>query len=153
MTRRRPVPSKATAARAHVSRKTVYKHAAKPDAQAIKDDPEKLAAFIKEEQKKDNRLQSSDVIRQAKDALAVYRAKMAKLDFDKAEGRLIDKDTVEMQQRAFVQTVTAGVLNMHTTLALLVAGKSVQDCETEIRAYGRRMLESWKKLARKDGEP
>jgi hypothetical protein len=75
---------------------------------------------------------------------------LLKLELEVKRGNLIDKDTVEMQQRAFVQVVQSGVLNMHTTLAMLVAGKSQGECETEIKGYARRMIESWKKLAKKE---
>ena len=72
------------------------------------------------------------------------------LELEVKRGNLIDRDTVEMQQRAFVQVVQSGLLNMHTTLAMLVAGKTQGECETEIKGYARRMIESWKKLAKKE---
>jgi hypothetical protein len=57
-----------------------------------------------------------------------------------------------MQQRQFVQTVQAGLLNTHTTLAVLVQGKTQPECENEIKAFMRRMIESWQKLAKKEGK-
>jgi hypothetical protein len=83
---------------------------------------------------------------------AAAQAGREELKLQVEKGILIDKDTVDMQQRQFVQTVQAGLLNTHTTLAVLVQGKTQPECENEIKAFMRRMIESWQKLAKKEGK-
>ena len=79
---------------------------------------------------------------------AAQRA-LLELDLEVKRGNLLDKDTVEMQQRAFVQVTQSDLMNAHTTLALLVAGKTGPEIETEIKGYMRRLIQSWQKLAKR----
>jgi hypothetical protein len=79
---------------------------------------------------------------------AAQRA-LLELELEVKRGNLIERDTVEMQQRAFVQTVQSDLLNMPQTLALMLVGKDQSGMELEIKGYVRRLIESWKKLAKK----
>jgi hypothetical protein len=90
-------------------------------------------------------------MKQSLERKAAAQAGREELKLQVERGLLIDKDTVEMQQRAFVQVVQSDLLNAHTTLAVLVSGKTGPDLENEIKAYMRRMIESWQKLAKKGG--
>jgi hypothetical protein len=90
-------------------------------------------------------------LQESRESLADTRAKLAELELAEREGRLINKDTVDMQKHAFVQIVQSGIMSMHTTLAMLCLGKTQSECETEIKGYARRMIEGWKKLARHVG--
>lgn len=79
---------------------------------------------------------------------AAQRA-LLELELEVKRGNLIDRDTVEMQQRAFVQVVQSDLLTAHSTLALLISGKTGPDVETEIKGFMRRLIQSWQKLAKK----
>jgi hypothetical protein len=76
---------------------------------------------------------------------AAQRA-LLELELETKRGNLLDKDTVELRERGFVQTIQTDLLNAHTTLAQLVAGKTVPECETEIRAFMRRQIQHWAKM-------
>jgi hypothetical protein len=141
----------ATAKDIGASGKTFHKHRHKPGAPDPKKDPDGFIRFVEDARKDDNRLKSSEVARQARDMAAVYKAKMAKLEYEEKEGSMVNKDTVERWEREFVQVVTNGLLNAPQPLSLLVANKPPAECAKVIREFNRRMLEGWKKMDTKGG--
>lgn len=89
-------------------------------------------------------------LHESREAIADTRAKLAEIELAEREGRLIDYETVEMQQRNFVQTVQSGLLNMPAPLAMILHGKTQPEMEIEIKSYARRLMQSWQKMAKKD---
>ena len=87
--------------------------------------------------------------KQSVERKAAAQARREELKLAVEEGALVNAETVEMQQRQFVQVVQSDLLNAHTTLAMLVTGKTGAELENEIKGFMRRMIESWKKLAKK----
>ncbi len=109
-----------------------------------------VRAFWKSRKALDKAKPTGSYADELKAKTAAQRA-LLELDLEVKRGNLIDRDTVEMQQRAFVQVVQSDLLNAHTTLALLVSGKTGADLETEIKGFMRRLIQSWQKLAKKEG--
>ena len=144
-------PNKAELARlCGISRQAISKHLRKPDAprpdRQGRYDVAKVKAFLAERAELNTARPGGSYA----DALArrtEAQAKLAELDLDEREGRVIDRDTVEMQARAFVQTVQTDLLTMHATLALLVAGKPVSECAGVIRPFALSILKRWKAQA------
>ena len=86
-------------------------------------------------------------VKETRNIMLRCKARLAELDLAEREGRLIDKETVERDQRAFVQIVTNDLLTCHGTIAHLCVGKTHAEAETAVKTHIRRMLENWQKLA------
>ena len=121
-----------TRAKIPVSRKTVFKHAAKPGARAIKDNPEKLAAFIRDEQQRDNRNQQTEVGRQAKDAFAVYKAQKAKIELDLMQGKVVLMDDVKRSNAAAMAVMQTDIMAIGELLAPVLYGKDMVAIKEEL---------------------
>jgi len=148
---KRRAPASEVKKRIAVSSKTVSKHAAKPEARAIRHDPEKLAEFIKQEQAKDNRLKQTDVGRQAKDAFAVYKAQKAKIELDLLQGKVVMMDAVRQSNAAAMAVMQTDIMAQGELLAPVLYGKDMVSIKEELDKHGRRLLTAWSKIPRRDG--
>lgn len=78
---------------------------------------------------------------------AAQRA-LLELELEIKRGQLVYREATEQAQREFVSVVQNDMLNAHTSLALRVVGKPVEECELEIKAFMIRMIHGWQKAAK-----